>query len=147
MDDLLEIVKLESKYIDDVYAIEKSLIGDCDKKSIIKSIDSEILNYYVLLKNKKVIGFFECQILQPEIELYDIAVVQEEQGNGYAKFMMDYLLSLAHKSKCHTILLEVNNINNKAINLYNRYGFEKYFVRKNYYGDNDAIMMKLHLDL
>ena len=39
-------------------------------------------------------------------------------------------------------LLEVNENNVKALKLYKKTGFEKIFVRKNYYGNNeDAIIM------
>jgi ribosomal protein S18 acetylase RimI-like enzyme len=37
----------------------------------------------------------------------------------------------------------VNTNNIKAINLYTKFGFVEYSRRKNYYGDNDAILMKL----
>ena len=38
-----------------------------------------------------------------------------------------------------------NNINQVAINLYNLFDFKSYSVRKNYYGDNDAILMRKDL--
>lgn len=140
------IEKLTEQYVDDVFKLESKLIGNCDKSSIIKSLESGTLNYFVLLKNKEAIGFFECMILPPEIELYDIAVKEEEQGNGYSKIMMNYLIDLAKQVDVSTIFLEVNSINNKAIGLYNKFGFEKYSERKNYYGENkDAILMKLDL--
>ena len=141
-----EIVKLTEKYIDDVFDIESELIGKCDKKSILNSINSDSLNYYILLKNQEVVGFLECLILPPEIELYDIAVASKFQGKGYSKLMMDYLLSLAENTSSNTILLEVNSINYKAIGLYEKYGFKKYSERKNYYGNNDAILMRLDID-
>ena len=141
-----EIVKLTEKYVDDVFYIESELIGKCDKKSILNSINNDNLNYYVLLKNQEVVGFFECLILPPEIELYDIAVASKFQGKGYSKLMMNYLLSLAKNTSSNTILLEVNSINYKAIGLYEKYGFKKYSERKNYYGNNDAILMRLDID-
>ena len=144
--DEFEIKKLTSEHVDFVYEIEKNLIGACDKNAILKTLQSIKLNYYILLKKSKPIGFFECLILPPEIELYDIAVASEFQGNGYSKIMMNYLLKLAASSGSNTILLEVNSINSKAINLYEKYGFKKYSERKNYYGKNDAILMKLDVN-
>lgn len=141
----LSIDVLTEKYVDLVYEIEKTLIGDCDKNTILNSLTSDVLKYFILLKNDQVIGFFECQIIPPEIELFDIAIIQSEQGNGYSKILMDYLINFARENNCETILLEVNNINSKAINLYNKFGFKKYSERKNYYGKNDAILMKLEL--
>ncbi len=38
-------------------------------------------------------------------------------------------------------MLEVNEKNTPAILLYKKYGFEQISVRKNYYNDDDAIIM------
>lgn len=146
MDNLL-VEKLTKKYVEIVFELEKKLIGDCDKSSIEKSLKSDTLNYYVLIKNDKVIGFFECMILPPEIELYDIAIDESEQGKGYSKIMMDYMIKIAKDSHVHTLFLEVNSINYKAIRLYDKYGFKEYSVRKDYYGKNeDAVLMRFDLN-
>ena len=58
---------------------------------------------------------------------------------------MNFYLELAKRKGCDTILLEVNSMNNKAINLYKKFGFVAYGERKNYYGENDAILMKLQV--
>lgn len=140
-----KIEKLTEKYIESVFDIETKLLGKCDKNSIESTLHNKKLNYYLLIENEKLIGFFECFILSPEAELYDIVVDEKYQGNGYSKIMMDYFINLAKGNSVDTIFLEVNSINNKAINLYRKYGFVEYSIRKNYYGENDAILMKLEL--
>ena len=144
---IAKIEKLKEEQVDFVYNIEKDLIGDCDKNAILNSLKSDNLNYYVLSLDDEIIGFFECLILPPEVELYDIAIVPSRQGNGYSKLMMDELVVLAKNSGSDTIFLEVNSMNNKAIKLYEKYGFKEYSRRKNYYGENDAILMKLNLNV
>lgn len=141
----LKIEKLTDVFVDEVAELEKELIGSCDVDSIRSTIDSDVLDYYLLFCDEKLVGFFECKIISPEAELYDIAVRKECQGKGCAKFMMDHFLSVVKAQNCDTILLEVNSINNKAIALYSKFGFVKYGERKNYYGDNDAILMKLEI--
>ena len=94
------------------------------------------------IQDNEVIGFFECSIILPEAELYDIVIDEKYQGLGYSKILMDYFLNLVKESRVETIFLEVNSINNKAISLYSKYGFKEYSIRKKYYGDNDAILMK-----
>ncbi len=143
--DELSIELLSVKYVDQVYELQKKLLGNVDIDEIKGTIQSDKLKYYLLLKDDKMIGFFECLVIAPEIELYDIVVDKQYQGCGYSKIMMDYLISLAKKFECDTIYLEVNNINNIAINLYKQYGFYKYSERKKYYGNNDAVLMKLDI--
>lgn len=140
--DKFNVKKLSINEVDKVYELEKKYIGECDIKSIENTIESNTLSYYVLFKDSDVIGFFECSIISPEAELYDIVIDEKYQGLGYSKILMDYFLNLVKESKVETIFLEVNSINNKAISLYSKYGFKEYSIRKKYYGDNDAILMK-----
>ena len=143
--DSISIKKLTSEFVSSVCELEQDLIGTSSFESVSKTLDSNTLFYYVLLEEKKLIGFFECSIIAPEAELYDIAIKRDMQGKGYSKLLMDYFLNLVKEKGCDTVLLEVNKINNKAINLYDKYGFKKYGERKNYYGENDAVLMRLEL--
>ena len=59
--------------------------------SIENTIESTTLSYYVLFKDNDVIGFFECSIISPEAELYDIVIDEKYQGLGYSKILMDLL--------------------------------------------------------
>lgn len=139
----LKIEKMSNIFINDVFDLEKQLIGDCSIDSIKNSLSSDVLKYFVLLKENEFIGFMECSIISPEAELFDIAIKKEYQGKGYSKFLMNYLLEYCKSKNCDTIYLEVNKINYKAINLYKKFGFVEYSERKKYYGDNDAVLMKL----
>lgn len=141
----IKVEKLESKYAEECAKIESELLGETSKEKILATLESDVLHYYVLVSGQKVLGFFECQIISPEAELYDIAIKKDYQGKGYSKILMEYFIDLCKNQNCDTIYLEVNSINNKAINLYKKYGFSEYSIRKNYYGKNDAILMKLSL--
>ncbi len=143
--DSLVVEKLSEKYVLPVFELEKKLIGNASIDTIKNTLSSETLDYYVLLDGDLVIGFFECMIIAPEAELYDIAIDNNFQGKGYSKILMEYFLTLSKQKGCNTILLEVNKINNKAISLYKKFGFVVYGERKNYYGDNDAVLMKLEI--
>ena len=138
-----KIVPLEMKYVDDVFLIEKTFF-DLQNSSVIEdSLKSETLNYFVLLDGEKVVGFYECSIVLDEAELFDIAVDLSYQGKGLSKFLMEHFMNICKEKQVRTIFLEVNTNNIKAINLYTKFGFVEYSRRKNYYGDNDAILMKL----
>ena len=141
MDNLI-VKKLTQFEIDKIYELEEKYIGKCDRLSIEKTLDSETLSYYLLLINEEVVGFFECSIISPEAELYDIVVDEGYQGLGYSKILMDYFINLVKDNNVETIFLEVNSMNYKALSLYKKYGFVEYSLRKNYYGNNDAVLMK-----
>lgn len=141
----LRVEPLSEKYVSIVADLESKLIAKTTKEKVLATIESNTTFYFVLLDDEVVCGFLECSIIAPESELYDVAVDEEFQGKGYSKILMDYYLAFAKNKCCDTVYLEVNNINMKAISLYKSYGFSEYSRRKNYYGSNDAILMKLKI--
>ena len=141
------VSKMEEKDAIAVYQIERDLIGTSTISSILQTLNSDTLNYYTLKYNDEVIGFMEISLIPPDCELYDIAIKKSFQGQHLSDILMKYLFKICNDNKCETIFLEVNNINSKAIRLYKKYGFEKYFIRKNYYGKSDAILMKVDVKL
>lgn len=143
--DKTKIEKLKVEQVEDVFEIEKTFFDVTNSSSIKESLSSETLNYFVLKLDEEIIGFLECSCVLDEAELYEIAIKQEYQGKGYSKYLMEYFLLFCKDKNIKTIFLEVNTINNKAISLYEKFGFIRYSVRKNYYGDNDAILMKFDL--
>lgn len=144
MDEYL-ISKMTMEDIEQVLALESALIQKTSYEKIAASIESQTLSYYVLKKSKSVVGFYEVSIISPEAELYDIAISERLQRKGLSKLLMEHLISLCREKAVSTIFLEVNSINTKAISLYKKFGFVPYATRKNYYGDNDAILMKLEI--
>lgn len=142
----LKVELLTSKYVQVVAKLESELISKISESAIESSMKNESIHYFVLIDGDDVCGFLQCSILEPESELYEIGIDKKYQGKGYSKILMDYYLEFAKINSCDTIFLEVNNINIKAINLYKKYGFCEYGLRKNYYGSNqDAILMKLKI--
>ena len=143
MADNFVVKKLTHEYVDDVLLIEKELLGTGSKEDIEKTISSDVLDYYLLFLNEEVIGFFEVSNVAGESELFDIAIKKDFQGRGYSKVLMEQLLKVCKEKNSRTIFLEVNKINLRAIKLYEKFGFKEYAIRKNYYGENDAVLMKL----
>lgn len=141
----LSIEKMTENQVVQVFEIERDLLGTSNIDVIKQTLNSETLNYYVLKKDNEIIGFLEISIISPECELYDIAIKKEFQGNHYSDVLMNFLIEKGKAEKVETIFLEVNSINNKAISLYKKFGFYAYTIRKNYYGKNDAILMKKDL--
>ncbi len=53
-----------------------------------------------------------------------IAVIAEQRGNGYGNLMMNELILMAKNLKLKEIHLSVDFNNNKAIKLYEKFGFK-----------------------
>ena len=91
----------------------------------------------------KVIGYIIAWKVADEIQLNNIAVSghYRRQGVGYL------LLSEISKKEniFSSIVLEVRSRNITAINFYTDNGFTKTGIRKNYYTDDDALLMEKKL--
>lgn len=109
---------------------------------IIDSKDEDVYGYY---DNVKLVGFihilktFEC------LEIINVVVDTDYRKKGIATKLIDYL------NECYDdveyILLEVNEKNSNAINLYNKLGFNVINVRKKYYGNDDALIMRREVNV
>lgn len=80
------------------------------------------------------------------IEINQIEVIPIYQNRHIASSLMQYLIDQAKNKKIINITLEVKCDNYKAINLYQKYNFEKQAVRKKYYNGIDGILMELKID-
>jgi len=138
----LKIEQLSLKFVGQVAKLESDLIAKTSETAVASTLKNDSVFYFVLLDGEVVVGFLECSIIAPESELFEIGISKQYQGKGLSKLLLDYYIDFAKAKSCDTIFLEVNKINLTAINLYNQYGFEIYGERKNYYGSNDAILMK-----
>ncbi len=103
---------------------------------------------YVLLCNKKVRGYVIFLPLLDEVELLNIAVAPNFQGEGLGRVLLQYMVDEV-KTFAVRIFLEVRASNIPAISLYRANGFEQSGVRRAYYhgaqGREDALLMRRNL--
>lgn len=98
-------------------------------------------NYIILINEDEIINAF--LIVYKNIDYYEleaIFVLEEYRGNKIASSLFEYFLKELNKGD--QILLEVAVNNYSAINLYKKLDFETINVRKKYYQDIDAYVMK-----
>lgn len=117
--------------------------------SFIFEIKNPFSFFYVIEKDKKIIGYFILWDMGEEFHLANIAVKKEERGKGYGRMMLDKILEMAKKENKKRIRLEVRVSNERAIKIYEKFGFKKTRIIKNYYGDEDGyeFVYELNSDL
>lgn len=93
--------------------------------------------YGCYLKDE-LVGYINFSIIYDRAELNYICVKEEYQNKGVGKEIMNFFIKQCNVSN---ITLEVNINNLKAIKLYEKYGFKKVSIRKNYYDGEDAMLM------
>lgn len=98
---------------------------------------------FVLNMFNEIVGFIHISISNDECELLNIAVKKEYQNTGAGHLLMDYMIS-SLSTDVRRIILEVNETNQHAINLYLAFNFQTINIRKNYYqGSNGLVMEKI----
>lgn len=107
-------------------------IDICDYKFSHNDFE-KVYGYYI---ENNLVGIIDFSIIYDRIEINYIFVKKEYRKQGIASKMMEYIISYNLG-----ISLEVNEENESAIKLYEKYGFKKEAIRKNYYGKNNGILM------
>lgn len=136
--------------LDDLNSIKDNLISDFDNfwnYSVFKSeLESDSSHYLVVKNNSKIIGFAGIKVTVPDCDIMNIVVKKDFRNQGIGSLLLKELINLSKSLKVQNLFLEVNEKNRPAILLYNKFGFKKISTRKNYYKDNNAIVMKLDLE-
>lgn len=110
-------------------------------------IDSVYRNIKIYIIDDKIIGYIIYDLLIDKIEIVNIFVKEEYRRNNYAYYLLNNIILLAKNSKYQNISLEVSINNQAALNLYQKLGFQKVALRKQYYADkSDAFLMLLKID-
>ena len=140
------MLNIQNMSLDDFYRIENKLQEEFDRfwtpGVFLSELKKDDTRYIVLKEDEDIVGFAGIWITPDNIELNNIVVRKDKRGNGYSKLLLEKLIEISKEYDKENILLEVSEINEVAINLYEKYGFIKNGQRKKYYeGKYDAILM------
>ena len=135
--------------IQDLEEIKDVLLSDFDDFWSYEVLREELLSdsslYIVAKKQNEIIGFAGIKIIIDEADIMNIVVKKYYRNNGIGSLLLENLILISNKKNLNFINLEVDCKNTIAINLYKKFGFEEISLRKNYYKNNDAIIMKKKL--
>jgi ribosomal-protein-alanine N-acetyltransferase len=95
-------------------------------------------------------GYFLLMLAVDEAHLLNISVRRDLHGKGLGRTQLDKVAALSKEKGMQSVLLEVRPSNQRALAVYQHYGFVQVGVRKGYYpavGNmrEDAIVMRFHL--
>ena len=135
--------------IQDSEEIKDVLLSDFDDFWSYEVLREELLSdsslYIVAKKQNEIIGFAGIKIIIDESDIMNIVVKKSYRNNGIGSLLLENLILISNKKNLNFINLEVDCKNTIAINLYKKFGFEEISLRKNYYKNNDAMIMKKKL--
>ena len=137
--------------IDEVVALEESVYPyPWSRGNFADSLASGYHAWVLRNQSMQLMGYFLVMQMVDEAHLLNVAVAQEWQGQGLGRFLLNQSVACARGLGMESMLLEVRPSNARALELYQRYGFEQIGRRKGYYPAGgqqreDAIVMRYML--
>ncbi|MFF4773138.1 ribosomal protein S18-alanine N-acetyltransferase [Microtetraspora fusca] len=99
-------------------------------------------HYVVAVDGDKIVGYAGLAAAADQADVQTIAVLAGHRRSGIGAALLAELLAEAERRGAREVFLEVRSDNAPAQAMYERFGFERLGVRRNYYDDGtDAITM------
>lgn len=131
---------------EELYALETACFGNSWTREMLRAELENSLTVLVCERvDGKIAAFAFGRVVVDEAELFQIGTLPEYRGRGLAKSLLERLHGEMKDRGAAVCFLEVRSRNNAAIALYEKSGYEHISVRKNYYPDDDAIVMRKEL--
>lgn len=137
--------------VDDVYALEQQVYPHpWSRGNFTDSLASGYHGWTLRDDSGDLVGYFLLMEVVDEAHLLNVAVGTARQGQGIGLYLLDKVVACARGLSLTSVLLEVRPSNLRALQIYERYGFEEIGRRKAYYPAHDgqredAIVMRYPL--
>jgi ribosomal-protein-alanine N-acetyltransferase len=145
----MQITDFSAVYLDDIVEIEKrSFARPWTQDMFLSSAANEHIYFKVAIDDESnALGYCIFWIVADETEILDIAITPQERGKAYGAALLETVIKISKEQGSQSIFLEVRQSNDTALKLYKSFGFEQVGIRKKYYIDEDAAIMRKKLEL
>ncbi|MEH7444031.1 ribosomal protein S18-alanine N-acetyltransferase [Bacillus sp. JJ1122] len=149
MNNTITFRKMTIEDLDDVIEVEiHSFATPWSREAFYNELTkNQFAHYLVAEVDEKVVGYCGVWIIVDEAHITNIALLPDYRGMKLGESLMGRIIETARESGAVRITLEVRVSNERAQNLYRKFGFEEGALRKQYYTDNmeDALVMWVNL--
>lgn len=132
----------------DVLTLEESVYPHpWSMSNFVDSLNSNYEAWVLRDQNGELLGYFLLMAIVDEAHLLNVAVAARMQGQGLGRVLLNQAVACARGLGMESVLLEVRPSNERALRIYERYGFKQIGRRKGYYPAanqqrEDAIVMR-----
>ena len=144
MQNNVKYVVADSGMLDKIYALDNTVFDEekYSRNMIADAFDDESYIILVASIDDDIIGYIMVSYVVDEAELQKICVSHNNQRSGVGYQLLCNMQNLLGNRGIKTLYLEVRKDNTKAINFYEKNGFEIVSIREKYYGDVDAVIYR-----
>lgn len=145
-----KILPLTKEDIDEVLKIEedsfpKPWSRNIFEKELKNPVSYSLAGWLTRDFSDLLVAYVFFWIVQGEAHILNLTVRGEYRRMGLSKRLLGFVLQFMSEKGVEDIFLEVRRSNKAAISLYESFGFRVFYERKNYYVDEDALVMGLSL--
>lgn len=142
------IVPMESAHVSAIAALE----GQCfstpwSESSISAELDNPLSLWLVAVEEERLLGYVGSQMIPPEADMMNLAVVSEVRRHGVGGALVTALCKALRERGVESLTLEVRASNIGARKLYDKLGFAQVGLRRSYYfrPKEDGIILRKEL--
>lgn len=147
--DEVKVIPTERDHLAFITATEKLCFSNpWSENSFAYALDNpNVQSCFTALYKGEPAGYMCLFHLFEEGELLNVAVSPDLRNKGIAQKMMDKMVEHLKEKGVERITLEVRESNAAARHLYERNGFTRFAIRKNYYSSpvENGIIMEKHI--
>jgi len=142
---------MQESDLDEVVAVEQAVYPHpWTRANFADSLSQGYQAWVLRAQDRELLGYFLIMAIVDEAHLLNVAVSGSWQGKGLGRFLLNQSVALARGMGMESMLLEVRPSNVRALQIYQRYGFNEIGRRKGYYPAahqqrEDAIVMRYAL--
>ena len=142
---MIRITRMTSDQVPQVAALEKCCFSDpWSEKSVASELDNPLSLWLVAEDEGILTGYVGSQTVLGETDMMNIAVHPDHRRRGIAQALVAALVENLTNGGSHSLTLEVRASNEGAKALYEKLGFARIGLRKNYYRNprEDALILR-----
>ncbi|MEK7346014.1 MAG: ribosomal protein S18-alanine N-acetyltransferase [Pseudomonadota bacterium] len=144
------LAPMTQDHLDAVMAIEQAAYSHPWTRGNFRDSLNPLFDAQGLWLEGELLGYFLAMRGFEEMHLLNITVAPARQGQGWGHMMLDALSLMSRHEGAQWLWLEVRQSNQRALQVYERYGFRQVSIRKDYYPADrqqreHAVVMSLKL--
>ena len=138
-----EIIRaITEEYAEAVCRLEKQCFKDPWSEQLVReTIQCRSTEAAGLFRDNKLCGYYFAGSVLDEGELMNLCVDEAFRRQGFARKLLAHMVGKMRDKGVKRIFLEVRSRNIPARRLYLSEGYAEVGLRKDYYGDDDAVLM------
>ena len=131
---MFEIKKINGQNIEAVFKLYQEInLYNISSVTFLKTMKKSYHIGFCGYMNNNISSFISAIHVLDEIDIIEIGVIKEQRRRGVAHKLVSHLQKHCIKNRIREMFLGVAENNTAAISLYEKTGFNKIGIRKNYY--------------